>query len=126
MLFLSGLGSNFSDVFFGIVALVMALFVAIPFHEFAHAKMADRLGDPTPEGQGRLTLNPMAHMDPVGTICLLFAGFGWGKPVKVGDSIVTCVIPCGECNACKNTPARTNLCEKCGESIEGINNVHNL
>ena len=62
------------------------LVLALTFHEYAHAKMADRLGDPTPEEQGRLTLSPVAHMDPVGTICLLFANFGWGRPVQVNPS----------------------------------------
>ena len=70
----------------GTLMMLPGLILALTFHEFAHAKMADRLGDPTPEGQGRLTLNPMAHMDPAGTICLLFAGFGWGKPVQVNPS----------------------------------------
>lgn len=57
------------------------LIVAISFHEFAHAFTADRLGDPTPKVAGRLTINPAAHLDPVGTLLLLFAGFGWGRPV---------------------------------------------
>ncbi len=60
---------------------LIALVVAITIHEFAHAYLADRLGDPTPRLQGRLTLNPMAHLDPLGTIMLLIARFGWGKPV---------------------------------------------
>lgn len=58
-----------------------ALAVAITVHEFAHAWSADRLGDPTPRLMGRLTLNPLAHLDPLGTIMLLIARFGWGKPV---------------------------------------------
>ena len=58
------------------------LLAAITIHEFAHAWIADRLGDPTPRLQGRVTLNPLAHLDPVGTILLLFIGFGWGKPVE--------------------------------------------
>lgn len=70
----------------GTLMMLPGLILALTFHEFAHAKMADRLGDPTPEDQGRLTLNPMAHMDPAGTICLLFAGFGWGRPVQVNPS----------------------------------------
>lgn len=57
------------------------LIVAISVHECAHAFTADRLGDPTPKVAGRLTLNPLAHLDPIGTILLLVAGFGWGKPV---------------------------------------------
>lgn len=59
------------------------LILALTFHEYAHARVSDRLGDPTPEQQGRLTLNPLAHLDPVGTVFLIFAGFGWGKPVQV-------------------------------------------
>ena len=60
-----------------------AVLVAITFHEYAHAFVADKLGDETPRMQGRLTLNPLAHLDPAGFILLLFAGFGWGKPVEV-------------------------------------------
>lgn len=60
-----------------------AVLVAITFHEYAHAWVADRLGDETPSMQGRLTLNPLAHLDPVGTVLLVFAGFGWGKPVEI-------------------------------------------
>jgi len=59
------------------------LLIAITFHEFAHAYAADKLGDDTPRIQGRLNLNPVSHLDPIGSILLLFAGFGWGKPVEV-------------------------------------------
>ncbi|KKU88595.1 MAG: Peptidase, M50 family [Microgenomates group bacterium GW2011_GWF2_47_9] len=59
----------------------IALLAAITVHEFAHALAADKLGDPTPRLQGRLTLNPLAHLDPLGTIALLVMSFGWGKPV---------------------------------------------
>lgn len=62
---------------------IPGLLIAITFHEFAHAYAADKLGDDTPRSQGRLTLNPLAHLDPIGCIMLLFAGFGWGKPVQV-------------------------------------------
>lgn len=57
------------------------LIVAISIHEFSHAAAADHLGDPTPRLAGRLTLNPKAHLDPIGTLLLFIAGFGWGKPV---------------------------------------------
>ncbi len=70
----------------GTLLMLPGLILALTFHEYAHAKMSDRLGDPTPESQNRLTLNPLAHMDPMGTICLLFAGFGWGKPVEINPS----------------------------------------
>lgn len=57
------------------------LVIAITVHEFAHAFVADKLGDPTPRSQGRVTLNPLAHLDPLGTIAILLTRFGWGKPV---------------------------------------------
>lgn len=60
---------------------LIALLVAITVHEFSHAWMADHLGDPTPRLAGRLKLNPLIHLDPLGLIFLFFFGFGWGKPV---------------------------------------------
>ena len=63
--------------------ILPGLILALTVHEFSHAKMSDKLGDPTPEREGRLTLNPLKHMDLMGTVCLLFAGFGWGKPVRI-------------------------------------------
>ncbi len=65
----------------GALFYLIALVVAISVHEFAHAKVADRLGDPTAELAGRITLNPLAHLDPLGSILFLLVGFGWGKPV---------------------------------------------
>lgn len=62
-----------------------AVLIAITFHEYAHAFAADKLGDDTPRRQGRLTLNPFSHLDPVGSIMLVFAGFGWGKPVEINS-----------------------------------------
>lgn len=58
------------------------LVIALSIHEFAHAFVADKLGDPTPTYQGRVTLNPLAHLDPIGTLAILLVGFGWGKPVE--------------------------------------------
>ncbi|NLW17641.1 MAG: site-2 protease family protein [Firmicutes bacterium] len=60
-----------------------ALLIALTFHEYAHAWVADRLGDPTPRIRGRLTLNPIAHIDPIGLVMLLIFRFGWAKPVEV-------------------------------------------
>ncbi len=57
--------------------------IALTFHEYAHGSVADWLGDPTPRYQGRLTLNPLAHLDPLGFILLLILHFGWAKPVQV-------------------------------------------
>ena len=62
-----------------------ALLLAITVHEFAHAWVADYMGDPTARLQGRLTLNPLAHLDLIGTLFLIMVGFGWGKPVPVDD-----------------------------------------
>lgn len=63
-------------------AFVVALLIGITVHEFSHALTAHLLGDPTPASQGRLSLNPLRHLDLMGTLFLLFAGFGWGKPVQ--------------------------------------------
>ena len=63
-----------------------SLVAAITFHEFSHALSATRLGDHTPRMLGRLSLHPRAHLDPMGTMMILFAGFGWGKPVPVNAS----------------------------------------
>jgi len=60
----------------------LALLSAVTVHEFAHAWTAVKFGDPTPKLQGRLTLNPLAHLDPLGTLMLLLVRFGWGKPVQ--------------------------------------------
>ncbi len=63
------------------VILAVVLVASITIHEFAHAWAADHLGDPTPRSQGRITLNPLAHLDPLGTLAILLIGFGWGRPV---------------------------------------------
>lgn len=63
------------------VFYILSLFVALSVHEASHALAADRLGDPTPRLDGRITLNPMAHIDLSGLLFMLFFGFGWGKPV---------------------------------------------
>lgn len=65
-----------------------AILIGITVHEFAHAFIATRLGDPTPRMQGRVTLNPLAHLDPIGTFSLLVAGFGWGKPVVYNPNYI--------------------------------------
>jgi Zn-dependent protease len=65
------------------VARVVALLVGLTFHEFSHALVADQLGDRGPRRMGRLTLNPIPHIDPIGAVMLLIARFGWAKPVLV-------------------------------------------
>ena len=75
---------NFSQAqFIGLLLTLPAVIIAITFHEYAHAFVADKLGDDTPRMQGRLNLNPMSHLDPVGFVLLMFAGFGWGRPVEI-------------------------------------------
>jgi Zn-dependent protease len=66
-----------------LVGILVALVIGITFHEFSHALLADQLGDHRPRALGRVSLNPMRHLDPVGAIFFLIAGFGWGKPVPV-------------------------------------------
>ena len=78
-----GLMSFSSGELISTLMILPGLILGLTVHEFSHAKMSDKLGDPTPERDDRLTLNPLKHMDPMGTICLLFAGFGWGKPVRI-------------------------------------------
>jgi Zn-dependent protease len=65
------------------ISLVFTLLVAFPVHEFAHAWTADQLGDDTPRFNGRLTLNPLVHLDVIGSLLLLVTGFGWAKPVPI-------------------------------------------
>lgn len=66
-----------------ILSTLVVIFLTLPIHEFAHAFAADKLGDPTPRYQGRLTLNPFAHLDIIGSLCILFFGVGFAKPVQV-------------------------------------------
>lgn len=68
------------------LAIISAFLLAITIHEFMHAWTANYLGDPTARLMGRISLNPIKHLDPFGTILLLLVGFGWGKPVQVNDN----------------------------------------
>lgn len=74
---------------FALLASIPGVLIAITFHEFAHGFAAYKLGDNTAKMEGRLSLNPLDHLDPIGTLMLLFAGFGWGKPVHVNPSNYT-------------------------------------
>lgn len=66
-----------------IIISLPAILIALTFHEYAHGRVADMLGDDTPYYQGRLTLNPLPHIDWIGFVMLMVAGFGWAKPVQV-------------------------------------------
>lgn len=68
------------------ILIIPGILIGLTFHEFAHAFVADRLGDKTAKFQGRLTLNPLAHIDIIGFIMILLVGFGWAKPVEINPS----------------------------------------
>ena len=74
------------DNLLNIILLIPGILAGLTFHEYAHAVVADRLGDRTPRFQGRLTLNPLTHIDPIGFLMLLIFHFGWAKPVQVNPS----------------------------------------
>jgi len=65
------------------ILMMPGIIIGLSLHEFGHAWVSSKCGDPTPERQGRLTPNPLAHIDPVGFVSLIFLGFGWGKPVQI-------------------------------------------
>lgn len=73
---------NLQDILIGVPTTLLAL----TLHEFAHGWVSEKLGDPTPRYQGRLTLNPMAHLDLFGTLLMIFTGFGWAKPVQINPN----------------------------------------
>src|SRR5438093_12906143 len=66
-----------------LAGLLIALVLGLTFHEFSHALVADQLGDHRPRALGRVSLNPLRHLDPLGALFFLLAGFGWGRPVPV-------------------------------------------
>jgi len=73
------------DKLIDIIMVIPILLIALPFHEWAHAYVAYRLGDPTAKDAGRLTLNPFRHLDPFGTLMMLVANVGWARPVPVNS-----------------------------------------
>ena len=72
-----------ADVILTKILMLPGIIIGLSFHEFAHAWVSDRLGDPTPRRQGRVTINPLAHIDWIGFLALVLVGFGWGKPVQI-------------------------------------------
>lgn len=76
-------GFDFYSIVAQILAVLLIIFLILPFHEWAHAFAASCLGDKGIKYRGRLSLNPLSHIDPVGALCMLLFGFGWAKPVPV-------------------------------------------
>ncbi len=75
--------TGMSSIILALVAGLVIVLLVLPFHEWAHGYIASKLGDPTAKKMGRLTLNPLAHVDPMGSALLVLFGFGWAKPVPV-------------------------------------------
>lgn len=76
-------GASVQQMLLQILSRALVAFFILPVHEFAHAWAANKLGDSTARWQGRMTLNPMVHLDPIGTVLLVLTGFGWAKPVPI-------------------------------------------
>lgn len=79
-------GLTMQEAIAQILAVVIIVFLVLPFHEWAHGFVANKLGDKTALGYGRVKFNPLAHIDPMGALCLLLLGFGWAKPVPVNPN----------------------------------------
>ena len=82
---LMGRELDFAGAIIYILSALLVMFITLPIHEFAHAFTAVKLGDNTPRWQGRLTINPFAHIDYMGSLFVLLFGFGWAKPVQVNQ-----------------------------------------
>lgn len=78
-------GFKIENIISGVIGSLIVIFLTLPVHEFAHGFVANKLGDPTARYQGRLTLNPLAHLDIIGSLCILLIGFGWAKPVPINS-----------------------------------------
>ena len=82
-----GILSSFTNLNrYEILARIVIVLLVLPLHEFAHGWVARKCGDDTAEAAGRLTLNPLAHVDPFGAVLLLLTGFGWAKPVPINPA----------------------------------------
>ncbi|MEE1161343.1 MAG: site-2 protease family protein [Acutalibacteraceae bacterium] len=77
---------DFASIIVYILSSLTVIFLTMPVHEFAHGFAATKLGDPTPRYQGRMSLNPFAHIDWIGAACILLFGFGWARPVQVNSN----------------------------------------
>ncbi|MBR6573203.1 MAG: site-2 protease family protein [Clostridia bacterium] len=79
----SGGNISFSSIIISVLASLAVVFLTMPIHEYAHALIGTKLGDPTPKYTGRLSLNPFNHIDYMGALCIVLFGFGWAKPVQI-------------------------------------------
>ena len=80
------LGNGIQDLLESLIYVLPAVIIALTFHEFGHAYVANLNGDPTARIMGRMTLNPFKHIDPLGFLCMMLIGFGWAKPVPVNPN----------------------------------------
>lgn len=78
-------GASIQDILPGILFTIVVVLISLSLHEMCHGYAAYKMGDPTARNAGRLTMNPMKHLDPFGTICMMLFGFGWAKPVPVNS-----------------------------------------
>ena len=78
-------GGNVTDYLISILLSIPIVFLSLSVHESAHGLVALKLGDPTAKNLGRITLNPLKHLDPIGFLCMILAGFGWARPVPVNS-----------------------------------------
>ena len=76
-------GVTLSYVIMRLLSILLIIFLILPLHEFAHGYVANKLGDKTSKHSGRLTLNPLYHIDPIGVLVMFLFGFGWAKPVPI-------------------------------------------
>lgn len=79
-------GGSIQEIVGAILASLVVIFFVLPFHEYAHGFVAYKLGDSTAKNMGRLKFNPLAHIDPIGAICIVLVGFGWAKPVPINPN----------------------------------------
>lgn len=82
----SFLSMGFGNIIFALLVRIIVVFTSLPIHELAHGYAALKMGDPTAKHEGRLTLNPLKHLDPIGTLLILVAGFGWARPVPINPN----------------------------------------
>ena len=94
---------NYGDIRIALIVFLLtvpSMLIALTFHEVAHGFVAYKCGDPTAKYMGRLTLNPIKHLDPIGTLLMLLVGYGWARPVPVNSRYFKNPRICRRCNRC--------------------------